>query len=86
VIKGRRRAWAPGSASKTSSARLKAARGRTWGRRGHTPVVRVTGASSKRVSLAALIAAKPGCRPPADLPHAHRPRARQQPAQGLHRD
>jgi DDE superfamily endonuclease len=28
-----------------------------------TPVVRVTGASSKRVSLAALIAVKPGCRP-----------------------
>jgi hypothetical protein len=36
---------------------------RTWGRRGHIPVVRVTGASNKRVSLAALIAAKPGCRP-----------------------
>ena len=36
--------------------------GRTWGRRGQTPVVRVTGGSSKRVSLVALIAVKPGCR------------------------
>ena len=37
--------------------------GRTWGRRGRTPVVTVTGGSNKRVSLAALIAVKPGCRP-----------------------
>jgi putative transposase len=37
--------------------------GRTWGRRGHTPVVTVTGAHNSRVSLAALIAMKPGCRP-----------------------
>ena len=37
--------------------------GRTWGRRGRTPVVRVTGGSNKRVSLAALIAVRPGCRP-----------------------
>jgi hypothetical protein len=37
--------------------------GRTWGRRGRTPVVTVTGGSSKRVSLAALIAVRPGCRP-----------------------
>ena len=42
---------------------LRPPKGRTWGRRGHTPVVRVTGASNKRVSLAALIAVKPGCRP-----------------------
>ena len=42
---------------------LRPPQGRTWGRRGHTPVVRVTGASNKRVSLAALIAVKPGCRP-----------------------
>jgi hypothetical protein len=28
----------------------------------HTPLVRVTGASNKRVSVAALIAIKPGCR------------------------
>jgi hypothetical protein len=37
--------------------------GRTWGRRGQTPVVRVTGGSNKRVSLAALIAVRQGCRP-----------------------
>ena len=37
--------------------------GRTWGRRGQTPVVTVTGGSNKRVSLAALIAAKEGRRP-----------------------
>jgi hypothetical protein len=36
---------------------------RTWGRRGTTPVVTVTGGSNKRVSLAALIAIKPGRHP-----------------------
>jgi transposase len=42
---------------------LRPPKGRTWGRRGHTPVVTVTGGSNKRVSLAALIAIKPGCQP-----------------------
>jgi DDE superfamily endonuclease len=42
---------------------LRPPKGRTWGRRGHTPVVRVTGGSNKRVSLAALIAIKPGQAP-----------------------
>jgi putative transposase len=42
---------------------LRPPKGRTWGRRGHTPVVKVTGGSNKRVSLAALIAIKPGHRP-----------------------
>ena len=42
---------------------LRPPKGRTRGRRGCTPVVRVTGGSNKRVSLAALIAVKPGCRP-----------------------
>ena len=37
--------------------------GRTWGRRGQTPVVKVTGGSNKRVSLAALIATRPSHRP-----------------------
>jgi len=37
--------------------------GRTWGRRGRTPVVKVTGGHDTRVSLAALIATRPGCRP-----------------------
>jgi len=41
---------------------LRPPKGRAWGRRGRTPVVRVTGSSNKRVSLAALIAVKPGCR------------------------
>jgi transposase len=42
---------------------LRPPKGRTWGRRGHTPVVQVTGGSNKRVSLAALIAVKPGYQP-----------------------
>jgi hypothetical protein len=33
----------------------------------------VTGGHDTRVSLAALIAVRPGCRPAADLPHAPRP-------------
>ncbi len=41
---------------------LRPPKGRTWGRRGHTPVVTVTGGSNRRVSLAALIAIKPGHR------------------------
>jgi hypothetical protein len=39
---------------------LRPPKGRTWGRRGHTPVVRVTGGRNTRVSLAALIATRPG--------------------------
>ena len=42
---------------------LRPPKGRTWGRRGRTPVVMVTGGSNKRVSLAALIAVKAGQRP-----------------------
>src|SRR3954462_10859173 len=38
-------------------------KGRTWGRRGHTPVVRVTAQNAPRLSLAALVAVKPGHRP-----------------------
>jgi len=37
---------------------LRPPKGRTWGRRGRTPVVRVTAQGSKRVSVAALIAAR----------------------------
>src|SRR3954452_10813381 len=43
---------------------LRPPKGRTWGRRGHTPMVRVTAANSPRLSLAALVATKPGQRPP----------------------
>src|SRR3954447_11020752 len=42
---------------------LRPPKGRTWGRRGHTPVVRVTAANSPRLSLAALLATRPGHRP-----------------------
>ena len=42
---------------------LRPPKGRTWGRRGRTPVVRVTAAISPRVSVAALLATKPGHRP-----------------------
>jgi len=42
---------------------LRPPKGRTWGRRGATPVVKVTGGSNKRISLAALIAIKPGQHP-----------------------
>jgi hypothetical protein len=52
---------------------LRPPKGRTWGRRGATPVVTVTGGSSKRVSLAALIAIKPGC-PPRLIYRVHRGR------------
>src|SRR5712691_151925 len=40
---------------------LRPPKGRTWGRRGQTPVVTVTGGHDTRVSLAALIAVRPGC-------------------------
>ena len=42
---------------------LRPPKGRTWGRRGRTPVVRVTAQNSPRLALAALVATKPGHRP-----------------------
>jgi hypothetical protein len=39
---------------------LRPPKGRTWGRRGRTPVVKVTAQGSKRISVAALVAARPG--------------------------
>lgn len=42
---------------------LRPPKGRTWGRRGRTPVVKVTAAGTKRVSMAALICTKDGHRP-----------------------
>ena len=42
---------------------LRPPKGRTWGRRGCTPVVTVTGGHDTRVSLAALLAVRPGQRP-----------------------
>jgi DDE superfamily endonuclease len=54
---------APGLLSDESGQGLRPPKGRTWGRRGHTPVVKVTGGSNRRVSLAALLCIKPGQRP-----------------------
>ena len=54
---------------------LRPPKGRTWGRRGHTPLVKVTGGSNTRVSLAALIAIKPGYAPRL-LYRVHRTRRR----------
>lgn len=42
---------------------LRPPKGRTWGRRGHTPVVRVTAAGIKRVCMAALVCTEAGHRP-----------------------
>lgn len=42
---------------------LRLPKGRTWGHRGHTPIVRVTAQGTKRVSMAALICTKPDRRP-----------------------
>jgi transposase len=42
---------------------LRPPKGRTWGRRGQTPIVRVTGRGSGRVSIAGLVCLKPGQRP-----------------------
>ena len=41
---------------------LRPPRARTWGRRGHTPVVRVSGKGSGRISMAGLLAYRPGHR------------------------
>jgi hypothetical protein len=40
--------------------RIRPPKARTWSRRGHTPVVKVTGKGSGHVSLAALVCVKPG--------------------------
>jgi len=39
---------------------LRPPKARTWGRRGHTPVVRVSGKGSGRVSVAGLACYRPG--------------------------
>ena len=54
---------APGLLSDEPGQGLRPPKGRTWGRRGQTPVVTVTGGHDTRVSLAALIAIRPGCQP-----------------------
>src|SRR3954471_6502515 len=75
-IKGPRRTWAPGESSKTSPATgSRPPKGRTWGRRGRTPVVRVTAQNAPRLSVAALLATKPRHRPRL-IYRTHRPRRR----------
>ena len=41
---------------------LRPPKARTWGRRGQTPVVRVSGKGSGRVSIAGLVCLRPGAR------------------------
>ncbi|MEV0564889.1 transposase [Dactylosporangium sp. NPDC050588] len=41
---------------------LRPPKARTWGRRGHTPVVPVSGKGSGRISIAGLVCVKPGQR------------------------
>ena len=41
---------------------LRPPKARTWGRRGHTPVVPVSGKGSGRISIAGLVCVKPGLR------------------------
>ena len=41
---------------------LRPPKARTWSRRGHTPVVRVSGKGSGRVSVAGLVCLRPGAR------------------------
>ncbi|WUH28522.1 transposase [Streptomyces sp. NBC_00445] len=42
---------------------LRPPKGRTWGRRGRTPLVQVSAAGSGRISLAGLVATRPGRAP-----------------------
>ena len=60
---------APGLLSDEAGQGLKPPRGRTWGRRGVTPVVKVSNAGTKRVNLAGLIAFRPAQRPHVRLIH-----------------
>jgi putative transposase len=51
---------------------LKPPRGRTWGKRGRTPVVKISNAGTKRVNLAGLIAFRPVPSPRVRLIHRSR--------------
>jgi len=42
---------------------LRPPKGRTWGRRGATPVVQVAGTGHGRISLTGVLATRPGCDP-----------------------
>ena len=54
---------------------LRPPKARTWAPRGRTPVVRVSGKGSGRVSVAGLVCLKPGARGRLLLPGPHSPRA-----------
>ncbi|MFE7157371.1 transposase [Streptomyces sp. NPDC057636] len=51
---------APGLLSDEAGFSMTPPRARTWGRRGHTPIIRVRGRSRRRTSVAALCCYKPG--------------------------
>ena len=51
---------------------LRPPKARTWGRRGHTPQVPVSGKGSGRVSVAGLVCATRSAQP-VDLPHPDPP-------------
>jgi hypothetical protein len=53
---------APGLLSDEAGQNLRPPKARTWARRGHTPVVRVCGKGSGRVSVAGLVCLRPGAR------------------------
>ncbi|MER7471691.1 transposase [Micromonospora sp. NPDC000018] len=61
TVAAQRRAWIcfEDEAGQT----LRPPKARTWGRRGHTPVVPVSGKGSGRISIAGLTCYKPGRRP-----------------------
>jgi hypothetical protein len=63
LVRRPRRAWVPGCASGRSRSGTPAAAGTDLGRRGCTSIVRVTSTGGDRVSIAGLIATRPG-RPP----------------------
>ena len=54
---------------------LRPPKARTWAPRGRTPVVRVSGKGSGRVSVAGLVCLKPGARGHLYLPGPRPPRA-----------
>ena len=74
---------APGLLSDESRQGLRLPKGRTWEPRGCTPVVKVSGGSNRRVSLAALVCIKPGCRPRLIYRVHHARRRRNDPRKGF---
>ncbi|MFC7645806.1 winged helix-turn-helix domain-containing protein [Streptosporangium lutulentum] len=64
ALKEPRRLGTPGSSSATNQARVsRPPKGRTWARRGHTPIVAVPGRGTGRVSIAGLLWSSRGSGP-----------------------